>query len=163
VAQRVQRLADIADRAVSAAFKVLNKAMIDTTPEDRVRLRRSIETQFHVRLQEARPSHVRLTGGSVAASSTGRIYARAQSAFQKWCQEQQIADPGHEDIANYLLACLALRGPGPVAVHLSAIADLYRSQGQVLDTKSQAIQDVMIAVRKKKKDRHDSLSSSSSR
>lgn len=78
-----------------------------------------------------------------AASSTGRIYARAQSAFAEWCRQENVSDPGHEEIARYLIVCAATRGPSSVPVHLSAIADLFRSQGRFLDTKSETIQEVL--------------------
>ena len=42
----------LVDRAITAAFKVLNTAMIDTTPEDREALREAFAQQFAVRLSE---------------------------------------------------------------------------------------------------------------
>ena len=80
-------------------------------------------------------------------TSTGRIYARAQAAFADWCTSAGIVNPGHEDVAQYLSVCAELRGPSPVPVHLSAIAQLFRSEGKYLDTKSEAIQAVMEPLR----------------
>jgi hypothetical protein len=71
--------------------------------------------------------------------------------------EQGISGPGHEDVARYLVACLEMRGPNSVAVHLAAIANLFRSQGRYLDAKSETIQHVMEPIRKaiKAKASHD--------
>ncbi len=81
-------------------------------------------------------------------SSTDRIYARVQSAFADWCSKENISNPGHEHVARYLAICAAIRGPSSVPVHLSAIADLFRSQGHTLDTKSEMIQAVVAPIRR---------------
>jgi hypothetical protein len=80
---------------------------------------------------------------------TERIYAAAQAAFSRWCRDEEIRPPAsHEAIAAYLCTCMRVRGPSAVPVHLSAIAQLYRSFGRTLDTKSAVIQSVVSVARK---------------
>lgn len=83
--------------------------------------------------------------------STGRLYASAQAAFAEWCNRQGMSNPGHEDIARYLAECATTRGPSAAPVHLSAIADLFRSEGRYLDTRSPLIQAAMEPIRRSMK------------
>ena len=80
-------------------------------------------------------------------TTTGRLYASAQQAFSDWCYRSHVDHPGHAEVARYLQHCHRVRGPNAVAVHLSAIAEMFRSNGQVLDTKAPEIQGVMEPIR----------------
>ena len=80
-------------------------------------------------------------------SSTGRIYARAQHAFAEWCAQHDITQPDHAAVAHYLADCSQTRGLTAVPVHLSALADLFRSQGRYLDTRALEIQAVLGPIR----------------
>lgn len=82
-------------------------------------------------------------------TSTDRIYASVHRSFSEWCATHQVTtEPSHADVARYLADCGKNRGPTAVPVHLSAIANLFRSNGKALDTKSRDIQSVLEAARR---------------
>lgn len=88
-------------------------------------------------------------------STTTRLYTSAQAKFADWCKANDMVEKPatHRDIARYLEECRTRLGPTTVPVQLSAIADLYRSNGHDLDTKNSIIQGVVAVARQQMKER----------
>lgn len=98
------------------------------------------------------------------ATSTGRIYLSAQRAFADWLEATGAGrKPGHEDVARYLAYCLERHGASTTRVHLSAIADLFRSDDRPLDTKARVIQEVVEKARQQMRDQMRNVSNKGKR
>lgn len=83
------------------------------------------------------------------APSTARLYAAALEAFREWCTYRKVKFPpaDHAALAAYLRECGRQRGPASARMHLSALANYYRSVGMPFDTRSPTVQAVIRPIR----------------
>ena len=87
------------------------------------------------------------------SENTERLYAAAEESFDLWRRVRGLRHPVRpENIADYLRVVRKERGPFSVPQHLSAIARSYRQKGWAVDTKTEVIQRVVKAARKKMKE-----------